>query len=85
MSIECGVGGRVLFPGSVGNIADWYDRADIFVLSSYTEGFPNVLLEAMAHGLAVASFDCDTGLRDLITMEKAGFYRSKKRAMMAFL
>jgi len=72
LSIECGVGGRVLFPGSVGNIADWYDRADIFVLSSYTEGFPNVLLEAMAHGLAVASFDCDTGPRDLITHGENG-------------
>ena len=32
---------RVYFPGRVGNISDWYERADLFVLSSIVEGFPN--------------------------------------------
>lgn len=57
---------RVHLPGRAGNISDWYERADLYVLSSSFEGFPNTLAEAMAHGCAVISYDCDTGPRDLI-------------------
>jgi GalNAc-alpha-(1->4)-GalNAc-alpha-(1->3)-diNAcBac-PP-undecaprenol alpha-1,4-N-acetyl-D-galactosaminyltransferase len=57
---------RVVLPGRVGNVADWYERADLYALSSRVEGFPNTLGEAMAHGCAAVSFDCDTGPRDLI-------------------
>ena len=57
---------KVHLPGSVGNVSEWYERADLFVLSSSVEGFPNVLLEAMTYGLPCVSFDCDTGPRDMI-------------------
>ena len=63
---------KVLMPGPVGNISDWYARADIFVLSSRYEGFPNVLLEAMAAGCAAVSFNCKTGPSEIIEHRRNG-------------
>lgn len=61
-----GLGNRIALPGVAGNVGEWYAAADLYVISSRFEGFPNTLVEALAYGLPVVSFDCDTGPRDII-------------------
>lgn len=63
---DLGLAQRVVLVGSAGNVGDWYRRADLYVMSSRFEGFPNTLVEAMAHGVPAVSFDCATGPADII-------------------
>jgi len=63
----------VEFKGIVKNIEKQYERASIFAFSSFSEGFPNVLLEAMNYECACISFDCPTGPSILIKNNVNGF------------
>jgi glycosyltransferase involved in cell wall biosynthesis len=58
--------GRIFLPGRAGNVADWYERADLYALSSHYEEFSMTLVEAMASGCAAVSYDCDSGPRVII-------------------
>ena len=59
-------------PGTVGNLQDWYARADLFVHSAIVEGYPNSLLEALARGCAAVATDCQAGPRELVIPGRNG-------------
>jgi glycosyltransferase involved in cell wall biosynthesis len=69
---ELGIGGDVLFAGYVNDPTACYALADLFVLSSTSEGFGNVLIEAMAAGVPVVSTDAPHGPREILAGGRFG-------------
>ena len=66
LATELGVESRVLFRGVVSTIATWYQNALGLVLTSRYEGWPNVLVEAMANGCPVISVNCRYGPSEIL-------------------
>ncbi len=71
---ELDLGNQVIFGGRVPNekVSEYMVASDIFVLPSLSEGFPNVVLEAMAAGLPVVASKVG-GLPEIIKDGKNGF------------
>jgi GalNAc-alpha-(1->4)-GalNAc-alpha-(1->3)-diNAcBac-PP-undecaprenol alpha-1,4-N-acetyl-D-galactosaminyltransferase len=65
--------GKIELVGKRSDVDYFYNRAKIFALTSSSEGFPNVLGEAMSAGLPVVAYDCVAGPSDLVKHEKTGF------------
>lgn len=67
-----GIADRVRFEPPVDDVERPMASAGVFVLSSRFEGFPNVLLEAMALGAPVVATDCPAGPAELIRHDDNG-------------
>ena len=64
---------QVILAGKRQNVEDYYLRSKVFAFTSSSEGFPNVIGEAMSAGLPVVAFDCIAGPSELIRDNENGF------------
>ncbi len=71
LAARLGIEKKVLFTGHRDDTSGLLQAADLFWLTSRSEGMSNALLEAMAHGKAVVAFDI-AGVREAIVDEESG-------------
>lgn len=61
-----GVDDSVYFTGLKRNPYPYLKKGSLYLLTSYYEGFPNAMVEAMSMGLPVIATDCKTGPREIL-------------------
>ena len=69
---ELGITADLSLPGFAANPFACMARAQLFVMSSRWEGFPNALVEAMACGVPVVSTDCPSGPAEILEAGRYG-------------
>ncbi|MCH5270470.1 MAG: glycosyltransferase [Lachnospiraceae bacterium] len=67
LAVELGIGNDVLFTGLQKNPFTYLEKASLYAMCSYTEGFPNSLVEAMSVGLPVIAANCKTGPAEILS------------------
>lgn len=66
---EKGLQTQLIMKGCVQNASKYFNQYSFYVLPSYREGLPLVLLEAKANKLPIISFDIETGPREIVNEE----------------
>lgn len=62
----------ICFTGSVKSLGLLYKQANIFLMTSSSEGFGNVLVEALSYGLPIVATDCLSGPSEILANGKYG-------------
>jgi glycosyltransferase involved in cell wall biosynthesis len=70
---ELGMEDRVILAGKQSNVESYYLTSKIFAFTSSSEGFPNVIGEAMSAGLPVLAYDCVAGPSEMIEDGSNGY------------
>ncbi|MDP1728753.1 MAG: glycosyltransferase [archaeon] len=77
---------KVRLVGFKNNVEDYMSRAFVYLMPSYSEGLPQVVLEAMASGLPIVAFRPDdkhfiTSSKELVLKGKNGFLVQNEQEM----
>ena len=64
---------RVILVGKQSDVESYYLQSKIFAFTSSSEGFPNVIGEAMSASLPVIAYDCIAGPSEMITDDVNGY------------
>lgn len=70
---ELGLEDKIIFPGFQKNPYPWIKNAELFVMSSNSEGLPLVLVESLILGTNIVSTDCPTGPSEVLVDELKEF------------
>ncbi|WP_412471002.1 glycosyltransferase [Halobacteriovorax sp. RT-2-4] len=71
--LDMGLSDHVKFCGKQDNPFKYFYKGSTLLLTSYFEGSPNVIIEAMACGLAIVAADCKTGPREILYKDNSKF------------
>lgn len=72
LALDLGIADRLILMGALDNPYRVLAEASLHALSSRWEGYPNVLLEALALGVPVVSTDCPFGPREMLDSGRYG-------------
>jgi glycosyltransferase involved in cell wall biosynthesis len=72
LASDLGLSDRIIFTGAKTDLQDYYSQAELFVLPSRNEGYPNALVEAMSFGCPSIAMDCEFGPSEIIINEQNG-------------
>lgn len=64
---------NVILAGAQSNVTQYLLKSKIFAFTSSSEGFPNVIGEALSAGLPVVSYDCVAGPSEMVHNGENGF------------
>lgn len=70
---KLGASDQVFLVGEQKDIDSYYNTSKIFAFTSSSEGFPNVVGEALSAGLPVVAYDCNAGPADMIRDGESGY------------
>ena len=61
---------NIYFRGNVSNVFEYIKQSKCLVLTSNSEGFPNVILEGMSYGLPIIATNCTSGPLEILNDNK---------------
>lgn len=82
---EAGLTEKVEFKGFMSEPHGVLSQADLYVLASYYEGFPNALVEAMACNVPVIATNCPSGPSEILSKAKVGEINKIKKCDFGYM